>query len=398
MSTRLDAAHGPERAGPVVWTGIIGGTCLLLLVVQKLLWLALPFIFSAVLYYVLLGPMQRMVRAGFGRNAAALWMISLFFALTALALTAAMTWGDGPEEDSWEATISLYLDGGVAFVRNSMGLLEAKFPLLAEMRLTSTVNRAFTDYTNDFAQNHLGDIVVGIVTWVPSLFLAPFLSFFLLRDGVRFKKFLARAVPNAYFEPALYLLHEVDQTARRYFEGLLKLTVLDTIVLALGLWIIGVSSPLLLGLISAVLAWVPFVGSIAGCALVVIVASTDAPGNPLMAYGAIGVFVLVRLLDDFLFMPATLGRSLHIHPLVTVLMIFVGGMLAGVVGLMLVLPLLGVVMVIGETLGVLVTHPRLRARHRYAKALRTRQASMDLDIARERRGAPTPNANLKAKP
>jgi predicted PurR-regulated permease PerM len=147
-----------------------------------------------------------------------------------------------------------------------------------------------------------------------------------------------------------------------------------------------------------VLAWVPFVGSIAGCALVVIVASTDAPGNPLMAYGAIGVFVLVRLLDDFIFMPATLGRSLHIHPLVTVLMIFVGGMLAGVVGLMLVLPLLGVVMVIGETLGVLVTHPRLRARHRYANSLRTRQASMDLDIARERRGAPTPNAKLKTKP
>ncbi|MCH3173592.1 hypothetical protein K3X37_14760, partial [Listeria monocytogenes] len=77
--------------------------------------------------------------------------------------------------------------------------------------------------------NHLGDIVVGVMTWVPSLLLAPFLTFFLLRDGVRVKKFLARAVPNAYFERALYLLHEVDQTARRYFEGLLKLTVLDTL-------------------------------------------------------------------------------------------------------------------------------------------------------------------------
>ena len=69
-------------------------------------------------------------------------------------------------------------------------------------------------------------------------------------------------MPNAYFERALYLLHEVDQTARRYFEGLLKLTFLDTAVLALGLWTIGVSSPLLLGLFCAVLAWVPFVGSV----------------------------------------------------------------------------------------------------------------------------------------
>jgi predicted PurR-regulated permease PerM len=156
--------------------------------------------------------------------------------------------------------------------------------------------------------------------------------------------------------------------------------VLDTAVLALGLWTIGVSSPLLLGLISAVLAWVPFVGSVVGCVLVVIVAATDAPSNPLVAYGAIVVFILARLLDDFVFMPITLGRSLKIHPLITVLMIFIGGALSGVAGLMLVLPLLGVVMVIGETLGRLMTNPRLRARHRYARQLREKQASGDLQV------------------
>jgi predicted PurR-regulated permease PerM len=126
--------------------------------------------------------------------------------------------------------------------------------------------------------------------------------------------------------------------------------VLDTVVLAAGLWAIGVSSPLVLGLIAAVLAWVPYVGSIVGCMLVVMVASTDAPADPAVAYMAIGVFIAVRLLDDFVFMPLTLGRSLHIHPLITVLMIFIGGSVAGVAGLMLVLPLLGVVMVVGETL------------------------------------------------
>ncbi|SFC70856.1 AI-2E family transporter [Massilia yuzhufengensis] len=385
---------GGERAGPVVWTGIIAATCVLLLLAQQMLWLALPFLFGAVLHYILLGPMQRLVRAGFSRNTAGLLVCLLFFALFTLAMTAAFSWSRGPEEDSWEKTVGLYLDGGVAFVHNTMTLLEKKFPLLAEMHLTSTVNEAFKTFTDNFAEKHLGEILVALATWIPSLLLAPFLTFFFLRDGLRFKKFLARAVPNAYFERALYLLHEVDQTARRYFEGLLKLTFLDTAVLALGLWTIGVSSPLLLGLFCAVLAWVPFVGSVVGCVLVVIVASTDAPHNPFIAYGAIGVFVLVRLLDDFVFMPLTLGRSLRVHPLVTVLMIFIGGALAGVVGLMLVLPLLGVVMVIGETLGRLVTNPRLRARHRYARALRTRQASVDLDIARERRGAPTPNAGL----
>jgi predicted PurR-regulated permease PerM len=346
-----------------------------------MLWLVLPFIVGTVMYYILLGPMQRLLRAGFTRNVSATLVCIVFFGASALLLMAAMTWTAAPgDADSWHKTGALYLDGGVAFVRNTMTLLEAKFPILAEMHLTSVVNKRFKAYTDNFAQRHLTDILLGVAGWLPSLLLAPFLAFFFLRDGLRFKKFLARAVPNAYFERTLFLLHQVDQTARRYFEGLLKLTVLDTVVLGFGLWVIGVSSPLLLGFISALLAWVPFVGSVVGCMMVVVVAATDAPTNPLIAYGAIVVFILARLLDDFVFMPLTLGRSLHIHPLVTVLMIFIGGALSGVAGLMLVLPLLGVVMVIGETMGRLMTHPRLRARHRYARRLREKQASADLSV------------------
>jgi predicted PurR-regulated permease PerM len=63
-----------------------------------------------------------------------------------------------------------------------------------------------------------------------------------------------------------------------------------------------------------VLAWVPYVGSILGGLLVVLVAATDFPLDPRMAYWAIGLFVLVRLLDDFLYMPMTIGKSLELHP------------------------------------------------------------------------------------
>ena len=369
-----------ERAGPVVWTVIVAVTCLLLMLLEHMLWLVLPFIFGTVMYYTLLGPMRRLLRLGFSRSVSSMLVCAVFFGLATLAVAAALSWSSGPAEDSasWSETLSLYANGGVAFVRNTMALLEAKFPMLAEMHLTSLVNKRFKAFTDNFAQRYLATILVTAAGWLPSLLLAPFLAFFFLRDGLRFKKFLARAVPNAYFERTLFLLHEVDQTARRYFEGLLKLTVLDTIVLGFGLWVIGVSSPLLLGFISALLAWVPFIGSVIGCVMVVIVAATDAPSNPLVAYGAIVVFILARLLDDFVFMPITLGRSLKIHPLIAVLMIFIGGALSGVAGLMLVLPLLGVVMVIGETLGRLMTNPRLRARHRYARQLREKQASGDL--------------------
>ncbi|NVD71558.1 AI-2E family transporter [Duganella sp. BJB1802] len=366
-----------QRAGPVVWSGIIAATCVLLFLLQQMLFLAIPFLLGIVLYYILQPPMQRLIRMGLSHNAATMIVGGVFLLLLAMAGLVFIFWDSGPS-DSWQDMLGKYLTGGLEFVRHTMLSLEREFPILKQIKLARTVNSRVSAFTGTFVQKHLTDILVSVAAWLPSLLLAPFLTFFFLRDGLRFKKFLARAVPNAFFEKTLCLLHEVDQTAHRYFQGLIKLTILDTAVLAIGLWAIGVSSPLVLGLIAAMLAWVPYVGSIVGCMLVVMVASTDAPADPAVAYMAIGVFIAVRLLDDFVFMPMTLGRSLHIHPLITVLMIFIGGSVAGVAGLMLVLPLLGVVMVIGETLGRLITDPRLRARHRNAMELRTRQASADL--------------------
>jgi predicted PurR-regulated permease PerM len=368
-----------QRSGPVVWSAIVAATCLLLVLLDQMLWLAVPFLLGIVLYYILLGPMQRMIRAGMSHSSAALIVGGVFIALLVLAGFAMISSSMSIPSGTLQAVASRYLAGGQTFMRNTAMAFEREFPLLHQIHLSKMIDVRIAAYSRNFLQKHLGEILVSVVSWLPSLLLAPFLTFFFLRDGHRFKKFLARAVPNAFFEKTLYLLHEVDLTARRYFQGLFRLTLIDTAVLAFGLWAVGVSSPLILGLIAAVLAWVPFVGSIAGCLLVVMVASTDAPGDPLVAYSAIGIFMMVRALDDFVFMPLTLGRSLHIHPLISVLMIFIGGEIAGIAGLMLVLPLLGVVMVVGETLGRLITNPRLRARHRNAIALRTRQASVDLN-------------------
>ncbi len=79
------------------------------------------------------------------------------------------------------------------------------------------------------------------------------------------------------------------------------------------------------------LAWIPYVGSVLGSLLVVLVAATDFPEVPTRAYSATALFVFVRLLDDFVYVPITVGRKLRMHPLGTVVMIFAGGAVAGIV-------------------------------------------------------------------
>lgn len=363
-------------SGPVVWMAIIAVTCLLLAVFQRMLWLVVPFLLALILYYVLYPAMQQFVYRGLSRAAAAGLTTAGFLMVLAIALVFFVPWMTTHMVDL-QATVVAYLEGGLRLLQQSLRALENRWSMLAEAQLADTVVQNLRAPAGGIA-GRIEPVATAIAAWTPSLLLAPFLAYFFLKDGGRFKRFLARAVPNAFFERTLYLLHEVDHTLRAYFIGLLQLTVLDTITLAAGLSLLGFPGALALGAICAVLAWIPYVGSIAGGLLVVLVAATDFPDAPQMAYWAVALFVVARLLDDFVYMPLTVGKSLHMHPLVTVVMIFVGGAVAGISGLMLVLPVLGVVMVCGETIGKIVTDPRLVARFRHAAALRRKQASADL--------------------
>jgi predicted PurR-regulated permease PerM len=367
-----------QSSGPIVWAAIIATTCLLLFAFQKILWLVIPFLLALILYYFLEAPARYLVYKGFGSDAAAGWTTLIFLLLIVLVGMLVAPWVATNVVD-WQDSMEAYLRGGLNLLERSLRAAEARWALLADAHLSETLMDKLRNSSGNVAE-HIEPVAMGIAAWTPSLLLAPFLAFFFLRDGARFKRFIARAVPNAFFEKTLYLLHGVDQTLRAYFIGLIKLTALDTVTLAAGLWLLGFPGALALGFICAVLAWIPYVGSILGGLLVVLVAATDFPDAPAMAYWAIGLFGIARLLDDFLYMPLTIGKSLHMHPLITVIMIFVGGAVAGISGLMLVLPVLGVVMVIGETVGEVVTDPRLMARHRHARALRRKLASADLTI------------------
>ncbi len=375
----MNLANTQYRAGPVVWAANITGTCLILFLFQKILWLVVPFVLALIIYYALLPIKQRLVLGGFSHDGSAAWVsggaFAIFVVLIVLGFPRLLA-----ESVTWQASATRYLDGGLNLLSSAIAQMERRFDMLAQAHASEAVASQIADFSGHFAEKYLPVLAMGIAAWSPSLLLAPFLAFFMLRDGWRFRKFLIRAVPNAYFERSLYLMEQVDRTARLYFIGLIKLTVLDTLCLASGLWLIGVSGALALGLTAAVLAWIPFVGSVLGCILVVLVAATDFPGDPGFAYAAIGLFVFVRLLDDFVFMPMTIGKSLNMHPLLTVLMIFVGGAVAGVPGLMMVLPVLGVVMVLGDTLGLLLTDPRLRARHAHERSLRQLRVTRDLTL------------------
>jgi predicted PurR-regulated permease PerM len=364
-------------SGPLVWAATISCTTLLLALLKQALWLVVPFLLAIILYYALFPAVRRLTLAGVAREAAAAIVAGGFFIAATVAMVPTVSWLAAHAVTGEEAFFR-YLEAGRGLIVRTLALLEAQFGFLERMGLQAAMGRKLAEFGGTYLQEHLTSSLLGAAAWLPSLLLAPFLAFFFLRDGRRFLRFLGSAVPNAYFERTLYMIERVDNTARAYFQGLLKLTLIDTVCLAVGLAVLGVPGALALGLMAAVLAWVPLVGAIIGGAIVVLVTATDFPAEPRIVYEAIALFVFVRLLDDFVFMPLTVGRSLRMHPLPTVLLIFVGGAVAGIPGLIVALPLAGVVMVVAGTIGGIIVDPRLRARHAFARTLRARRITADL--------------------
>ena len=118
-----------RHSGPIVWLGIIAGTCILLFLLRQVLWLVVPFLLGVILYYMLMPIMLRLLLTGFSRNLAAAIVAGGFlfaFGLIALLCSPWILAHAG----SWQDLIGRYLDGGTSFILNTARMLEQKFTVL----------------------------------------------------------------------------------------------------------------------------------------------------------------------------------------------------------------------------------------------------------------------------
>jgi predicted PurR-regulated permease PerM len=359
------------QTGVLAGASAIAATCLTLVVFQKILWLVVPTILALVIYFCLRPLVRVLVGLGVRHRVAARLVAGLVMGLPILLGILFLPWA-ALHWEGWRHGMAHYVQGGLDFLQATETWLAGKLPFLKNSALLSSESVNLEALGKKAADQYLGAFLLQLAHWLPAVLLSLYLAFFLLNEGNTFKKYLIRSVPNAYFERTLLLVGRVNESLQVFFVGLMQLTMIEAACLGGGLWLIGISSPVLLGLVAAMMAWVPYIGSAAGCLLIVLAAAADFPGRPGLVYSCLALCLCVRALDDFVFVPMTIGRSLHVHPVLSVLLLFAGGMLAGPVGLVLVLPLYGVVKIITETASQIITDKNLRARFREERALHGR--------------------------
>jgi predicted PurR-regulated permease PerM len=363
-------------SGPIAGLVTIVITTLLLVASAKALWLVVPLLIAIILYYMMYPIVRRLSLAGMSREAAAALVAGGVTIVGVAILVPLLPWLAG-QAVGGEETLYRYLEGGRVLIDRTLAGLEKQFAFLQRMNFHAEMGKRVAELGDTVVQQQAAHLLLAAAASAPSMLLAPFFAFFFLRDGQLFTKLVTREVPNAFFERTILMFDRVDATARNYFQGLLKLTAIDTVCLGAGLWAIGVPGAFVIGLVAAVFEWIPIVGTLIGGLLAVLVAATALPNDPGVVYWTAGLFVFVRMLDNFFFIPLTVGRSLQMHPLPTVLMVFIGGAVAGIPGLILALPVAGVVTAIVSTIGGIVQDPRLRARNAYARALLAKRVNAD---------------------
>lgn len=145
------------------------------------------------------------------------------------------------------------------------------------------------------------------------------------------------------------VLQKVYSTVQHWLLGqLVDMAILGALS-ALALAIIGIPFPILLGLITAVMSFVPYVGPIASVIPPVLLALTI---NPLDAVWVVLAYVLIQQVESDLVYPLVMSRAVELHPAVVIFAIFLMGLLFGILGFVLAVPLVAAMNVLVQELWV----------------------------------------------
>ncbi len=175
-------------------------------------------------------------------------------------------------------------------------------------------------------------------------FLGLCISFYLLKDYESFKKKYAEIMLIFINKERLYSINntirEIDDIMSKFIRGQLLDAFFVGILSCIGLTIIGLDFAIPIGFIAGLANIVPYVGPIVGCVPAIIVGVLSP--HPIVALWSVLVFFIVQQIDNSLISPKIVGTSTGHNPVLVIMAIVVGGALGGILGMLLAVPMLGI--------------------------------------------------------
>ncbi len=186
--------------------------------------------------------------------------------------------------------------------------------------------------------------MLGWIIFLPWLVLIPILSFFFLKDADSFRRSVLAMLPRGRLRwRGDEFFQDINSTLAAYIRAQLTACLLIGAICSVGFALLGLPSPLVLGLIAGMLEFVPLVGPLVVAILAVLLALLHS--GYAMAFAMLLFLGVLRIVQDYVIYPRIIGQGIHLHPLAVILAILAGAEIAGVAGIFLAIPVIAVLTV-----------------------------------------------------
>lgn len=204
--------------------------------------------------------------------------------------------------------------------------------------LISTIDKTLQSF-NDSLARVTSSIFIGVASFfggLVSLIGVLVLTFYMTAEEQGIKKFLVAISPTQYQPFVVQIFLRVQRRMGNWLRGQLILGLIIGTLSFIGLWILGVPYPLVLALLAGVTELVPIIGPVIGAIPAVFIAFVDSPWKGLFV---VILYLIIQQLENNLIVPKVMQRVTGLNPIVVVLVMLIGAKLAGVLGLILAVPI-----------------------------------------------------------
>lgn len=195
----------------------------------------------------------------------------------------------------------------------------------------------------------LSGLLVGISSGLGNFLLVMIYMFFLLLLRERIRNFILQLFDQHEHELVSTVIEKTKRITIKYMIGLLIEVLIYGSLSAIGFAILGIKQGIFFGFLGGILNLIPYLGALIG-AILPILAALVYKDSLFYALGVLGVVLLVQFIDNNFITPKVVAGYIRINALATVMVIIVGGALWGIAGMVLFLPLLGILKIIFDNI------------------------------------------------
>lgn len=236
------------------------------------------------------------------------------------------------------------------FIENYQNLILSIKPQLSKFINPADVEILLKENLSELQKGILGfsqSIIIYLSNIVSSvtfgIVIIPLILFYLMRDMFIFKENLYIFVSKENKKEFKEVLEEIDHIVSGFIRGRIIVCFIVGTLIGIGLYFLNLKFALIIGIISGVFNFIPFLGPIVG----VVLALIFALGQPWWILLMIVVlFILVNQLEAIYLNPNILGKGLGLHPLTVILSMLICGQLLGILGVLVAVPLAAILKVL----------------------------------------------------